>query len=61
LASQLAYFEAVAGDWRYVVRIRDWMASVTPQDIRRVASRWLVKSNRTVARLVQPAVKPSVP
>ena len=61
LASQLAYFEAVAGDWRYVVRIRDQMASVTPQDIRRVASRWLVKSNRTVARLVQPAVKPSAP
>ncbi len=52
LASQLAYFEAVAGDWRYILRIRDRMAGVTAKDVQRVASAWLVKRNRTVARLV---------
>jgi predicted Zn-dependent peptidase len=57
LASQLSYFQAVAGDWRYVLTIRDRVAAVTPQDIQRVASTWFVKSNRTVARLVRPAPK----
>lgn len=55
LASQLAYFQTVAGDWRYVLTIRDRVAAVTPKDIQRVASTWFVKSNRTVARLVRPA------
>jgi predicted Zn-dependent peptidase len=57
LASQLSYFQAVAGDWRYVLTIRDRVAAVTPQDIQRVASQWFVKSNRTVARLIRPAQK----
>jgi len=61
LASQLAYFEAVAGDWRYLLRIRDRMAAVTPEDVRRVASAWLVKRNRTVARLVPPVVEKAAP
>lgn len=60
LASQLAYFEAVAGDWRYILGIRDRTAAVTPQDIRRVASTWLGKANRTVAKLVPPSA-PSSP
>jgi predicted Zn-dependent peptidase len=55
LASQLAYFQAVTGDWRYVLTIRDRVAAVTPKDIQRVAARWFVKSNRTVARLVRPS------
>ncbi|MEW6681519.1 MAG: pitrilysin family protein [Nitrospirota bacterium] len=59
LASQLAYFEAVAGDWRYILGIRDRTAAVTAKDVQRVASTWLVKRNRTVARLV-PA-SPSAP
>ncbi len=60
LASQLAYFEAVTGDWRYILGIRDRTAAVTPADVRRVASAWLVKRNRTVARLVPPPA-PSSP
>jgi predicted Zn-dependent peptidase len=60
LASQLAYFEAVAGDWRYILGIRDRTAAVTAKDVRRVASTWLVKQNRTVARLV-PASTPPAP
>jgi predicted Zn-dependent peptidase len=54
LASQLTYFQTVAGDWRYVLTIRDRVAAVTPQDILRVAAKWFVKANRTVARLVRP-------
>jgi predicted Zn-dependent peptidase len=61
LASQLAYFEAVAGDWRYLIRIRDRMAAVKAEDVRRVAAAWLVKRNRTVARLVPPVVEKAVP
>jgi predicted Zn-dependent peptidase len=55
LASQLAYFHTVTGDWRYVLRIRDRVAAVTPKDIQRVAATWFVKSNRTVVRLVRPS------
>jgi predicted Zn-dependent peptidase len=61
LASQLAYYEAVAGDWRYLLRIRDRMAAVKPGDVRRVAAAWLVKRNRTVARLVPPVVEKAAP
>lgn len=57
LASQLAYFETVAGDWRYVLGIGERMAKVTPEDIRRVASAWFVPRNRTVARLIKPTVQ----
>lgn len=60
LASQLAYFETVAGDWRYVLRIRDRVAAVTAHDVRRVASTWLVDRNRTIARLV-PVSVPAAP
>lgn len=59
LASQLAYFEAVAGDWRYILRIRDRVAAVTAKDVQRVASAWLVERNRTVARLVPPSTPPA--
>jgi predicted Zn-dependent peptidase len=55
LASQLTYFQSVAGDWRYVLTIRDRVAAVTPKDVQRVAATWFVKSNRTVARLVRPS------
>jgi predicted Zn-dependent peptidase len=61
LAAQLAYFEAVAGDWRYILGIMDRTAAVTAKDVRRVASTWLVKRNRTVARLVPAAPTPAAP
>ncbi len=62
LASQLAYFQTVAGDWRYVLEARDRIAAVTPADIQRVAAQYLIKTNRTVATLVKPAsaAKPAV-
>ena len=55
LASQLAYFQTIAKDWRYLLAARDRIAQVTSKDIQRVASRYLVKSNRTVAALIKPA------
>jgi len=55
LASQLAYFQTVAGTWRYLLTARDRIAAVTPADIQRVAARYFVKTNRTVATLVKPA------
>lgn len=55
LASQLAFFQVVAKDWRYILKARDRVAAVTPADIQRVAAQYLVKANRTVAMLVKPA------
>ena len=53
LASQLALYQTVAGDWRYVLKARDKIAAVTPADIQRVAAQYFTKSNRTVATLVK--------
>jgi predicted Zn-dependent peptidase len=54
LASQLAYFQTVAKDWRYVLTARERIAAVTPPDIQRVAAQYLTRSNRTMATLVKP-------
>ncbi len=53
LASQLAYFQVVAKDWRYVLASRDRIAAVAPADIQRVAARYFTPSNRTVATLIR--------
>ncbi len=53
LASQLSLYQAVAGDWRYILRSRDKVAAVTVEDIQRVATQYFTKSNRTVAVLVK--------
>ena len=58
MASRLAYFQAITGDWREIVRKRNRVAQVTPDDIRRVATTYFVKSNRVVATLVKPAPTP---
>ena len=55
LASQLALYQTVAGDWRYALQSRDKIAAVTPADIQRVATAYFTKSNRTVATLVKKA------
>ena len=55
LASQLALYQTVAGDWRYALKARDKIAAVTPADIQRVAAEYFTKSNRTVATLVKKA------
>jgi predicted Zn-dependent peptidase len=53
LASQLALFQTVAGDWRYALKARDKIAAVKAEDIQRVAGRYFAKSNRTVAMVVK--------
>jgi len=53
LAGQLSYFHAVTGDWRYLLQARAKIAAVTPADIQRVAAKYFVKGNRTVATLVK--------
>lgn len=55
LASQLALYQTVAGDWRYVLKSRDKIAAVTAADVQRVATRYFTKSNRTVGTLVKKA------
>ncbi len=53
LASRLALYQALAGDWRYILTSRDKVAAVTAADVRRVVTRYFTKSNRTVAVLVK--------
>ncbi|MGC4096907.1 MAG: pitrilysin family protein [Nitrospira sp.] len=53
LASQLSMHQAVAGDWRYILKSRDKVAAVTSGDVQRVATQYFTKSNRTVAVLVK--------
>jgi predicted Zn-dependent peptidase len=53
LASQLSFYQTVAGNWRYILQARDRIASVTAEDIQRVASQYLVRANRTVGVLVK--------
>ena len=55
LASQLAFYQTVAGTWRYVLNARARIAAVTPADVQRVASQYLTKPNRTVGVLVKKA------
>jgi predicted Zn-dependent peptidase len=48
LAYRLTEYEATAGTWRYLVDHRKKVAKVTPQDVIRVAGKYLVEANRTV-------------
>ncbi|MCG3205564.1 MAG: putative zinc protease [Elusimicrobia bacterium] len=51
LASQLAYYESVAGDWNFLIQLIQGIRSVTALDVKRVAQTYLTESNRTVAVL----------
>ncbi|HSG09555.1 MAG TPA: pitrilysin family protein [Longimicrobiales bacterium] len=51
LAFQLAQSSTLFGDWRATFRLSERLASVTPDDLRRVASAYLTAANRTVATL----------
>ena len=57
LADDLAYNQAVHGDWRYTQKYLDMVKAVTSQDIQQVASQYLVTSNRTIATLERPTAK----
>jgi predicted Zn-dependent peptidase len=60
LAEQLAYFQTNYGDWRELFRNVDRLDKVSKADIRRVANKVFVESNRTVAKIEsKPAPKPA--
>jgi predicted Zn-dependent peptidase len=53
LASTLSYFEALLGDYRYFTNYIREIENVTSADIVRVARKYLISDNRTVALLVK--------
>jgi predicted Zn-dependent peptidase len=53
LASHLSYFEALTGDYRYMTNHIKMIEKVTPDDIMRVARKYLTQDNRTVAQLIR--------
>lgn len=53
LARELAYYEAVGGDWHYLFRAIEDIRRVTSDDVKRVAKTYLTESNRTVGTLVR--------
>ncbi len=59
MANQLAFYEGIAGDWRYILNWREKMYEIKPEDIMRVAKTYFKKSNRTVATLVKKDVETS--
>ncbi len=62
LATALAHYQVLYGDWRELFRELDRFDRVTRADIRRVAAAALTPANRTVALLVtQTAPAPSPP
>jgi predicted Zn-dependent peptidase len=57
LAFQIAASESLHGDWRETFRSTAQLDSVSAEDVRRVAAKYLVQSNRTVAVLDRKARK----
>jgi predicted Zn-dependent peptidase len=53
LAAQLSYYQSLGGDWRYIENHLDVISRITADDVSRVAKRYLVPRNRTVATLVK--------
>jgi predicted Zn-dependent peptidase len=58
LAEQLAFFQTNYGDWRELFRSVDRIDKVTKADIRRVANKVFVESNRTVAMIESKSAQP---
>ena len=58
LAYWLSYGQSLFGDWRYTTdRIKAY-EKVTAEDVRRVARKYFIPKNRTVAILVKPSESP---
>jgi predicted Zn-dependent peptidase len=48
LARNLTEYEAIAGTWRYLIEHRKKVAEVKPEDVQRVARKYLTEENRIV-------------
>jgi predicted Zn-dependent peptidase len=59
IASMVSYFEVIAGDYRYITNHIKIIDTITAEDIRTTANKYLTPENRTVAILVQ-KVKPNM-
>lgn len=61
LAQQLGTYQGMTGDWRELFRNEERLEKVTKEDIRRVATKTFIPSNRTVAVIenVKPANAPA--
>ena len=53
MSDTLAYYQTVAGDWKYMMTHIDKIKKITPEDVMNTAKKYLKKSNRTVAVLVK--------
>lgn len=51
LASALAFFESLTGDWKYIYRLQKGMHAVQGDDIKRVLTGYFVKDKKTAAYL----------
>ncbi len=51
LAQDLAYNQAVFGDWRLLLKYPEMINALTAKDIQAAAAKYLVSNNRTVAKL----------
>jgi predicted Zn-dependent peptidase len=57
MAEDLAWYQAVYGDWSYFTRYLDMASSVTSKDIQDAVGKYLVPDNRTIATLERTASK----
>jgi len=53
MAAQLTYADVVLGDWQKIFDQVKEINAVTADDVRRVASAYLIKTNRTIGEIVQ--------
>jgi predicted Zn-dependent peptidase len=60
LARNLTEYEAVAGNWRYLIEHRQKVAQVKPEDVMKVAKKYLTRENRTVGSITTKATGPEV-
>jgi len=53
LAGRLSYYHTIAGDWRYMEEHLKVIEQITPEDIMKVAKKYFIQKNRTVAQIVK--------
>jgi predicted Zn-dependent peptidase len=51
MAGQLTFYQVITGDWRNLFKELDEINAVTVADIKRVANKVFVHSNRTVGTI----------